>query len=422
VTINVTNNPPTATPDTYSILHDRVLYGSPGVLSNDTDSDLDLLVAGLVQTPSNGRIEFYPQGEFYYYPNPGFVGTDTFTYIVSDGAAIVPATVNINVTNNPPTATPDTYSVLEDQVLYGSPGVLNNDTDSDFDLLVAGLVQGPSNGQIDFYSQGDFYYYPNPGFVGTDTFTYIVSDGAAIVPATVTINVINNPPTATPDTYSLSAAKVLSVIVPGVLGNDSDSDLNTLTAAVAANPTKGSIALNQDGSFAYTPNAGFSGIAVDGWSNRTGPINLNIAPTSPGSAGTDKLTETANNTLKGEPGEDLLTGGTGAGTLILPFAESSVSASVPGTDLAIDKKRDPLTEGGAAFDAPSLFSPATDSPVPTLVKNLSPVFTEANGALVGNPPLGINSAPFDVANTSPFLDPYLVGVSEAKQSLGISVA
>ena len=158
-------------------------------------------------------------------------------------------------------------------------------------------------------------------------------------------------------------------------------------------------------------------IAVDGWSDRTGPINLNIAPTPLGSAGTDKLTETANNTLKGEPGENLLTGGTGAGTM-LPFAESSVSASDPGTDLAIGNKRDPLTEGGAALDAPSLFSPDDNSAVPALVKDVSPVFTEANRALAGNQPLGINSAPFGVAQTSPFADPYLVGIYEARP-LGI---
>ncbi|MEG4634830.1 Ig-like domain-containing protein, partial [Microcoleus sp. AR_TQ3_B6] len=237
---------------------------------------------------------------------------------------------------------------------------------------------------------------------------YIVSDGAAIVPATVNINVTNNPPTATPDTYSLSAGKVLSVIVPGVLGNDSDSDLNTLTAAVAANPTKGSIALNKDGSFTYTPNAGFSGIAVDGWSNRTGPINLNIAPTPPGSAGGGKLTGTANNTLKGYPDKDPLTGNTVADTSILPFAVSSVSDSASGTDLAIGNKMDPLTQGGAALDAPSLFSPAA-SDVPILVKDLNPVLTDANGVLAGSQPLGMDTEPFGVAKTSLLAEPYLVG-------------
>jgi len=74
------------------------------------------------------------------------------------------------------------------------------------------------------------------------------------------------------------------------------------------------------------------------------------------------------------------------------------------------------------MNPPSLFSPAVNSPVPTLGKEeVSPMFTDANGALVGTPPLGINNAPFGVANTSPFLDPYLVGVYEPKSS-GISVA
>jgi VCBS repeat-containing protein len=89
----------------------------------------------------------------------------------------------------------------------------------------------------------------------------------------VNINVTNNPPTANPDTYSISAGKVLSEIVPGVLANDSDADLDTLTAAVAANPTQGSIALNKDGSFTYTPNAGFSGTDTFTYTVSDGIVN-----------------------------------------------------------------------------------------------------------------------------------------------------
>jgi subtilisin family serine protease len=160
-------------------------------------------------------------------------------------------------------------------------------------------------------------------------------------------------------------------------------------------------------------------IAGDGWSNSTGPINLNIAPTPPGSGGAGK-TETANNTVKGKPYKDSLTGETDADTSILPFAQSSVSASVPGTDLAIGKKRDSLTEGGATLDAPSVFSPAADSPVPILVKNLSPVLTEPKGALAGYQPLAINNEPFGVAKTSLFPDdPYLVGGNYPAKQLGI---
>jgi hypothetical protein len=198
------------------------------------------------------------------------------------------------------------------------------------------------------------------------------------------------------------------------IGSGSDTYLSLFTGTNL--PSLALVAANDDGGGSLTSRitqsvtAGTTyQIAVDGWANRTGPINLNIAPTPLGSPGTDKLTETDNNTLKGEPGEDLLTGGTAAGTM-LPFAES--------TDLTIDKKRDPLTEGGAALDAPTLFSPAADSPVPTLERDLSPVFTEANRALVRTQPLAVNSEPFGVAKTSPFADPYLVGVYEARP-LGI---
>ena len=71
--------------------------------------------------------------------------------------------------------------------------------------------------------------------------------------------------------------------------------------------------------------------------------------------------------------------------------------------------------------APSLFSPALNSAVPILEKEVDPMFTDANGALAATPPLGINSAPFGVAQTSPFRDPLLVGVYEPKSS-GISLA
>jgi len=135
-------------------------------------------------------------------------------------------------------------------------------------------------------------------------------------------------------------------------------------------------------------------------------------------SGADNLTETADNTVNGDAGEDPLTGGMGEDSLMLPFAESSVSPGSPVTDFA-SEKIDLLTEGGAMINAPSLFSPAANSAVPTLEKDLSPVFTEANGTLAGNPPLGINSAPFGVANTSPFADPNLVGIYDAKQPLGI---
>ncbi|MEG4943746.1 DUF4347 domain-containing protein, partial [Microcoleus sp. F4-D5] len=208
------NNFPVAVNDSYSVLHDKVLSQFPGVLSNDTDTNSDPLSPTLVTGPTKGTLSFNPDGTFTYIPKASFVGTDTFTYSVSDGtdSSVQPATVTINVTNNPPKVNPDTYTVLHDQVLNGIPGVLINDTDADLDILIPALVTGPSNGTITFNALGDFVYIPKAGFVGTDTFTYSVSDGAATVPGTVNLNVTNNPPKVNPDTYTVLHDQVLNGI------------------------------------------------------------------------------------------------------------------------------------------------------------------------------------------------------------------
>ena len=46
---------------------------------------------------------------------------------------------------------------------------------------------------------------------------------------------------------------------PGVLGNDSDIDGDTLTAVLVSGPAHGTLALNSDGSFTYTPSANYNG-------------------------------------------------------------------------------------------------------------------------------------------------------------------
>ncbi|MEP6514877.1 DUF4347 domain-containing protein, partial [Microcoleus vaginatus] len=161
--------------------------------------------------------------------------------------------------NNFPVAVNDNYSVLHDKVLsVAVPGVLGNDFDPDLDTLSAALVTAPTNGTIAFNKSGDFTYTPKAGFSGIDTFTYSVSDGAATLPATVNINVTNFPPIVQADNYSVLHDKVLSVAVPGVLGNDFDPDLDTLSAALVTAPTNGTIAFNKSGDFTYTPKAGFS--------------------------------------------------------------------------------------------------------------------------------------------------------------------
>jgi hypothetical protein len=70
----------------------------------------------------------------------------------------------------------------------------------------------------------------------------------------------NIPPVAVADSYSVNEDATLNVVAPGVLGNDTDADLDTLTAALDSNVSNGSaITLDPNGSFSYTPNGDYAG-------------------------------------------------------------------------------------------------------------------------------------------------------------------
>jgi hypothetical protein len=66
-------------------------------------------------------------------------------------------------------------------------------------------------------------------------------------------------PTAAADTFATSFNTTLVVPAPGVLINDSSNGGGPMTANLNSVTTDGALALNADGSFTYTPNAGFSG-------------------------------------------------------------------------------------------------------------------------------------------------------------------
>ncbi len=78
---------------------------------------------------------------------------------------------------------------------------------------------------------------------------------------TVTISVVpvNAIPVATNDSYSVAPGQTLTVRAPGVLKNDKDADGDPLTVGWFSAPSKGTLALNANGSFTYTPNAGIIG-------------------------------------------------------------------------------------------------------------------------------------------------------------------
>jgi VCBS repeat-containing protein len=171
--------------------------------------------------------------------------------------------LNSTNVNRAPTATADAYTTAEDTALsVAAPGVLGNDGDPDGNPLTAVLGSGPSHGSLTLNPNGSFTYTPTANYHGDDSFTYKASDGTLTSnPATVTITVtpVNDTPSAVGDTYSTDEDTTLTVAAPGVLGNDSDLDHDTLTAATVSGPSHGILDLNANGSFTYTPAANYNG-------------------------------------------------------------------------------------------------------------------------------------------------------------------
>jgi PKD repeat protein len=92
----------------------------------------------------------------------------------------------------------------------------------------------------------------------------------------------NQAPSAVPDTYSTPQDAALTVAAPGVLTNDTDPDGDALTAQLVGSTANGTVSLQSDGSFTYTPNAGFTGddsfsyTASDGSLTSTATVTITV--------------------------------------------------------------------------------------------------------------------------------------------------
>lgn len=264
----LSGDPPVAVANSYSTDEDVLLeVAAPGVLGNDTDPETDPLTAVLISDVSHGVLILDSDGALTYLPNENYAGSDSFTYAADDGTSqsnTVTVTITIHPINDPPTGVDDWYELDEDTVLNVNPalGVLSNDTDPDSGSLTAVLVEDVASGQLTLNPNGSFVYDPDPDFEGADSFTYQASDGtllSGVVTVDLMVNAVNDAPTATAETYTTAEDTPLTVTAPGVLANDNDIDGDTLSAVLAAGPTRGSLTLNADGSFVYTPNANING-------------------------------------------------------------------------------------------------------------------------------------------------------------------
>jgi VCBS repeat-containing protein len=272
----VANRAPLAVDDNFSTDEDTQLtVAAPGVLDNDVDPDGDTPTAALASDVSHGTLTLNSDGLFDYTPDPNFNGLDSFTYVANDGEAdsnAATVTITVNSVNDGPVADAN-------GPYMGTVGVelqFNGSGSSDVDGSIAAYSWDFGDGNIGNGASPTHTY----AAAGTYTATLTVTDDGGAMDsdsASATILAPNQAPVAAGDDYTTDEDGQLTVLPPGVLGNDGDPDGDPLTAILAGDVSNGILSLNGDGSFDYTPQAGFHGTDSFTYNANDGQADSNTA-------------------------------------------------------------------------------------------------------------------------------------------------
>ena len=244
------------------------------------------------------------------------------------------STVNLQaLVNEAPTAYDDAFIGDQDLSLVGNV-LEHNGVDIDRDpegntLSVIAVTYSTAHGSVTVSSNGDFIYTPSLGYNGIDSFAYTLDDGFG-GSDTATVSITVRPPNIAPVAQDDAFIGDQDINITGNLlanngnGTDSDPDSDPLTIVAGTYAaTHGSVVISANGSFTYTPNAGYVGADSftytlqddrGGSDMATANITLNAFANNPNAInGTS-----ANDTLNGDPSgvsNDTLIGYLGNDTL-----------------------------------------------------------------------------------------------------------
>ncbi|WP_105060286.1 tandem-95 repeat protein [Photobacterium angustum] len=305
ITVNVTVNPINDAPVIVDDNNDPL--GNDMTVSTDeevavsgklsaTDVDGDSLTFTSSTNPTNGTVTVNTDGTWTYTPNSDFNGSDKFDVIVSDGKGGTD-TITVNVTVNPindaPVLVDDNNNPLGNDIAVTTDeevavsGKLSA-IDADGDSLTFTQSSNPTNGQVTVNTDGTWTYTPKTNFQGEDSFKVEVSDGKGgtdTITVNVTVNPINDAPVIVDDNNNPLGTDITvttdeEVAVSGKL-SATDADGDSLTFSSSTNPTNGTVTVNTDGTWTYTPNSDFNGsdkfdVIVSDGNGGTDTITVNV--------------------------------------------------------------------------------------------------------------------------------------------------
>eukprot|EP00004_Rigifila_ramosa_P026129 TRINITY_DN7_c0_g1_i7.p1 TRINITY_DN7_c0_g1~~TRINITY_DN7_c0_g1_i7.p1 ORF type:complete len:1217 (+),score=296.93 TRINITY_DN7_c0_g1_i7:34-3651(+) len=191
ITVVGVNDPPTGNAQSLSGPEDTPLPGT----ATAVDSDSTVLSYAVLAPPQHGQLTTFvgSTGAFVYTPDANYFGADAFTFQVTDdgGLSSLPATVTLAISNvnDAPVALNATAETGEGKLL---PGLLEA-VDVDSTVFTYEVVVQPEVGNtvVVDTATGQYSFQPDPNFVGTDWFSFRVSDGDLVSNEGVVTVVVN---------------------------------------------------------------------------------------------------------------------------------------------------------------------------------------------------------------------------------------
>jgi VCBS repeat-containing protein len=298
VSLTIVNHAPVAVNATYTADENTPLtVSTPGLMANCTDADGDTLTTGLVNGAAHGTVSVNANGSLTYTPTTGYTGADSFTYKANDGTAdSTAATVSLTVLGNVSSqvsiwqtpfgrdSSPGMWSATL-TVTNTSSSAINGPVQVLFTNLASGVAMTNNDGT-----------YQNSPYITVTTGTLTPGANASVVvqvynPARVDVTYtpvtysgglasVNHAPVAGNTGYTMDKNNTLTAAAPGLLANCFDADDDSLTAALVTGPAHGTLTLNANGSFTYTPATGYYGTDSFTYKANDGRADSNVATVS----------------------------------------------------------------------------------------------------------------------------------------------
>lgn len=263
------------------------------------DPDGVITEIGIKNQAYHGFVEVLSLTEVKYTPNAGYTGWDSFSLVAFDDWSEVSNVAGFAITvhppNQPPTAQNDSYNVYHGEQFNAQISIFDNDSDDLGFTLVNSNIVTALGVNIVIDENGKFSYVPPAGFEGVDTFQYSIVDNAGLTStATVTLNIAyKNKPIAVADNYITQ--KNTQLVTDGTAGKEAlfandytpDGQTYAYTCNVENKATTagGTVQIQANGLFTYTPPANFTGQDTFTYTvnnangSSVGNVTINVIPT-----------------------------------------------------------------------------------------------------------------------------------------------